>query len=139
MGKCPVCVYYKSSRGKSQVATGYETGGPPGSEAALVGHPERRRDAVHLGGVEHGVRHKVSGSLIDRLSRTPHPPQAVPLPPLGKAQLTVETPVPTRRENTVLPYGCESSRFYTHHYKREEQAPPLPSTLCLRTSLRMTH
>ena len=55
-------------------------------EGALsTSHPERRRDASHLGEVEPVGRHEVSGSLIDRLSQTPHPPQAVPLPPLGKA------------------------------------------------------
>ena len=32
-------------------------------------HPERRTTSA----VEHGVRHEVSGSLIDRLSQTPHP------------------------------------------------------------------
>ena len=31
------------------------------------------RDALHLGGVEPVGRHEVSGSLIVRLSRTPHP------------------------------------------------------------------
>ena len=45
-------------------------------KAIIVRHPERRRDESHLGGVEHGVRHGVSGSLLDRLSQTPHPPQA---------------------------------------------------------------
>ena len=42
------------------------------SQGVVVRHPERRTKSA----VEHGVRHKVSGSHIDRLSQTPHPPQA---------------------------------------------------------------
>ena len=38
-------------------------------KAIIVRHPERRTKSV----VEPVGRHKVSGSLIDRLSRTPHP------------------------------------------------------------------
>ena len=53
-------------------------------KAIIVRHPERRRDAVHLGGVEHRVRHGVSGSLIDRLSQTPHPPLRGPPSPTGE-------------------------------------------------------
>ena len=92
-------------------------------------HPERRTKSA----VEHGVRHEVSGSLIDRLSQTPHPSRFTrhlvslrlghgsaltvvqtvihsladaSLPAGEGLQRTVGTPVPTR---------CKPFRFATDY------------------------
>ena len=82
--------------------------------------------------VEPVGRHKVSGSHIDRLSRTPHPPQAVPLPPLGKAYSGSPRPSaptmyrkPQRKSLHAKPltlcYPCD--RFPRISHPQKENAP----------------
>ena len=73
------------------------------SQGVVVRHPERRTKSV----VEPVGRHEVSGSLIDRLSRTPHPPLRGPPSPTGEGlQRTVET---------ACPYTVQTFRYATDY------------------------